>query len=668
MKKTKFILSIAIAVVSVGCILVLLYFVIAERRNAKNLNDATEFFRKGNYEKALPLLNEIVRQDPTSESAYRMLAKISESEYNFAAALQYYRQIKDLNALDPEVQLKYVECLSAIGEFKTIINELKTRFENNKLSTSELFYYLEALVATGKTKEAKARLAKPGGLASDQISYLNGMIELRDNHTSKAFEILRQTDPAKLPFSIHARLLSALGGAAEVSGDKIASEKAYTELAKTAPMTGPYLLARFYSRQGKSEQYLEWLKKAVSLNPLHMAARIDLAEYYAAEKDANSLNKLIRNPSNRSEAEALSYIRAMSSFLDKRYADAAKQLNVATPFAERPLYLAMKLQCLINAEDVEKIPACINALLAIQATPEAKSRLTNELYPLLLKLYQNNEFGKANKVAKVVLTLSNKQTSPARTLALAIDLQDAITAGDPAQTGVRLNTLLAEAPNNQFANLIAGNLLLGSNLPERALVHFKRVPEDNAAAQFGAARAEMALGKNEDAEKSFAKAWSIVPGSTAVFATYSEFLNNIKRGDQIEKLIPQLPDTPEARFLTAIARANRSTGANQPDEARKFHLAALNELDEMPSTPLNEYRRANLFALTDQDAKAETAYDKLLKSFPRWLPVLVNQSEVKASLGKHKEALELAQRAVRVAPNSDAAKLCLKRRIAETRK
>lgn len=668
MKKTRLILSAAIALLSIGCIAVLLYFVIAERRSAAKLNEATELFRKGSYEKAVPLLAEIIRKDPSNESACRMMAEIAESEYNFAAALQYYRMARNLNPLDPAMRVKYIETLSAAGEFRTLLNEFKSGFERNELSGPELFCYLEALIATGKTEEAKLRLAKPEGIDPVRVQYLTGMAALRENRSREALELLSKADSEKLPFSLRARLLSATGNAAAAVGDKVAAEAAYTELAKLAPMSGPYLLAEFYRQQGDGNRRLEWLKKAVAQNPRHLAARIDLAEYYTAEKDSGELKKLVRNPSSRTEAEAFSYIGAMTAFLEKRYADTAKLLAVASPYSERPLYQAMKLQCLIDAEEIDKLPACTNALLAAKPTPEARALLVSELYPLLTRLYRDGSFEKANEAAKLVLTLSNGHSSPARTLALEIDLQNTLRGGDPAQAGIRLNALLAEAPDNPFANLTAGNLLLGSNQPERALVHFKRLPESNAAAQFGIARAEMALGETVKAGKAFAKAWSLAPGALAIFESYAEFLNSLKRGDEIEKLAAALPATPEARFLIATARANRAIAANRQGEARDLRLAALKELDDLPATPMNDYRRANLYALTDQDIKAEPVYDKLLESFPRWLPVLVNQSEVKAALGHQKEALELAQRAIRVAPDSEAAKLCLKRRIAETGK
>ena len=88
----------------------------------------------------------------------------------------------------------------------------------------------------------------------------------------------------------------------------------------------------------------------------------------------------------------------------------------------------------------------------------------------------------------------------------------------------------------------------------------------------------------------------------------------------------------------------------------------------MPPTPANLYQTAFLHAALDQDEEAARIYRRLLKENPDSLLLIVNLSEVEAALGNHSDALLLAERALRLEPQSAAAKECLARRRAEAEK
>ena len=114
-------------------------------------------------------------------------------------------------------------------------------------------------------------------------------------------------------------------------------------------------------------------------------------------------------------------------------------------------------------------------------------------------------------------------------------------------------------------------------------------------------------------------------------------------------------------------QARAAEAGNSPDEARKYYLDALAALEKLPPSPAVDYRRAYLSALAGRDTEAEALYGRLLEDNPQSLPVLLNLSEVKAALGKKQEALSLARSAARLAPDSEAARQCLKRRGQENR-
>ena len=173
--------------------------------------------------------------------------------------------------------------------------------------------------------------------------------------------------------------------------------------------------------------------------------------------------------------------------------------------------------------------------------------------------------------------------------------------------------------------------------------------------------------KPDEADRMYAAAWRQAPGNPVLFESYAAFLIDRKRGGEIAALAVELPATPGARHLAAFQQARAAEAGNSPDEARKHYLDALAALEKLPPSPAVDYRRAYLSALAGRDTEAEALYGRLLEDNPQSLPVLLNLSEVKAALGKKQEALSLARSAARLAPDSEAARQCLKRRGQENR-
>jgi len=667
MKKIKYLLLAVIIAVSVVCIAVVVYFAIAGRAEAQKIAAATDAFRKGNYAAAYPQFLEIVRKDPSNAEAFRMLGAIDESRHNYPAALQNYQQARGLSPLDPELKTKYLEMLAAIGDFPSLLNTFRSEFEQNKLSPAETFCYLEAMIAAGKNeKTTRDALDKWKGPA-DQRSYLNGLLEFKNNRPAEALKEFGKIPKTALPFPAYCRLLAMRGAALQVAGNTAAAEETFRQLAKASPENGGFLLAQFYKRIGQDKQYREQLIKLVKESPQQLAAIVELAELYAADKNIKALTALKRSPQNRTEVEIYSYIDAMRAFLEQRYSDAEKSLAIASMFSGRPLYQAIRMLSLIATKNVDKIPECVNALLKISQSPESRKQVLDNLQPLLLELIREKKVKEATRISELVISVSN-QNSPLLTIAREILLEEAIAAGNATKATDYAEALLKDNPKLVSANLAMGSILLAEQKPKEALSCFRQISADNAAAAVGEARACLALNRPKEAETAFKLALKLSPSNLNAFEGYALFLIDRKRGKEIDSYIPGLPDTPEARFLIATIRAKRADAAGNADETKKYNIEALAELEKMPASPGVNYQRAYLYALTNQDAKAEPIYEKLLLENPQQLMVLLNLSEVKAALGKKQEAMNLAERAIRLDPNSSLAKQCLRRRQIDMQK
>lgn len=145
---------------SLGAICAVGYFALAQRKETAKLADAGKYFRMHDYARAKPLLAGVVGKDPANESAYRMLAEIFESEFDFRSAAYCYKHASSLAPLDSELRSRYVAVLSLLEQYPAVISVLKTDFEQNRLSNIDLAYYTEALIAVSEQIAAAGNMGK----------------------------------------------------------------------------------------------------------------------------------------------------------------------------------------------------------------------------------------------------------------------------------------------------------------------------------------------------------------------------------------------------------------------------------------------------------------------------------------------------------------------------
>ena len=260
------------------------------------------------------------------------------------------------------------------------------------------------------------------------------------------------------------------------------------------------------------------------------------------------------------------------------------------------------------------------------------------------------------------------EKSAAGKLAMNIVLAEASRSRNYEEMQSAASSLLKAEPGNPLANLAMGEALLANGNALESLSYFNNLPEDDGGALIGKALACARLGKEKEAETYFEKAWRKHPGNMTLFRGYGDFLFKRKEYRKLQSLYPALPDIPEAAYWKYFLDAEIAGIQRRTADSRKNYAGAIECLKKMPPTPANLYQTAFLYARIDQDEEAARIYRGLLKENPDSLLLIVNLSEVEAALGNHSDALLLAERALRLEPQSDIAKECLARRKAEAGK
>lgn len=315
-KKIKLILLFFVVFVSLGAICAVGYFALAQRKETAKLADAGKYFRMHDYARAKPLLAGVVGKDPSNESAYRMLAEIFESEFDFRSAAYCYKHASSLAPLDSELRSRYVAVLSLLEQYPAVISVLKTDFEQNRLSNIDLAYYTEALIAVSEQIAAAGNMGKLKSFSATIHQYLEGVSALKRSDLQNAHRFFSSLRLAELPDSLRYKTLLFLGSGSERDGRSEEAERYFRTLADEVPALGAYPLADHYIRQRKFGKAIPWLEKTLSIQPKHTLSRVALAELLIAEHQPEKLGKLIAGskPDNQNDIEIINYMYALLRF------------------------------------------------------------------------------------------------------------------------------------------------------------------------------------------------------------------------------------------------------------------------------------------------------------------------------------------------------------------
>lgn len=662
MKYRKIILSIVI-LLTVYSISVFIDFMLSGRKDARRLDAATRYFSSGNYDKARPALIKIVSADPGNEAACRMLASVYESEHNYQAAAVYYRQACALNPFDKSCRVKLAENLTMLGGSQDILKLLKADFNNQALSEEEVLYYLEALIVGGDQSGFARHLPALKTDSAPHLYLLYGIREMDNRQYVKALSIFGRLQKEDVSAAVRYRALAFSAVSAGMLKDDVLTEENLKAAAALNPVLGSFPLASFYLNQGKQTEALVQLMRCVKAAPGHALARLAIIDIYAQSKNIQRLKELLKDSAvhSRDEQQINNYLKASIAIYEKDYRNVLKFLDAAPDTAGRPGHQTMMFEALLAAQDIGRLPGCVNDLLRVVPRNSIHGYIESRLYPLLTELLQERRFTEADKVATVLLPATAPEYFSVAAPSVNMLL---LSAMDRRAYGLIIDYaafLLKKDPQNVMANLATGEALLAMGRPQDALTWLAKIPE-SLPVFYDQSRAWLMLKEDGKAESIYKRAWSRFPGDILLFEAYADFLFARNRFSEIPALISRLPDVPDAGYAASLIQAKIAEAGNDSSRAHQYYLAALASLTFFPDTPERQYRQAYLYAMTGQAGEAEKIYRYLLGQKADDLRALLNLSEVCASLGNLKDAEELAQKAVRLYPDSVDARICLKRR------
>ncbi len=676
MKRSKLKLKIVILgvvlILSMACIAALGYMILKSHRQANRMKQAVVSLRENRLDEAQRYLFEIIRRDNTNETAFRMLAEISEKRNDYMEAATFWIQVSRLNPLITEPRSRAIQLMAAARLYQELIRYAQVDFDEKRLAGDDLACYAEALAHTVNFEKAAEVLPTLTNAAPERIALIKGTLALQKKDFKEAVNLFSSVSTGEaIPLDIRyrANLFTALA-AQQLRDLKLAEEKLLA-CAELLPRQGTQQLTLFYLANGRNADAKPWLKKMIELLPDSPHPKLRLAEIYASEKDTESLKKLIEElpMRGRQDIEVKNYLEATIAFLGNDFEGTLRLLDMAPSCANRVQTYVMRFYSQVMTRKFSALPETADKLFAIAVRngPAYKDML-EKLAVMQSELIRAQRVEEANAIAQVILKHQSANAPDNIVIdSLRIAVLDAVRRNRHEEIAAYSQQILRKNPRDEFGNLYLGQALLASGSPAEALNYFNRLPVSGTT-EFEKARANLALGKRAEASKFFEAAWKLSPGDLPMFAAWSDLLVREKNYAKVEELIKQLPDTPAVKYLVISTRARIAGIEGQSDVQKKYAYEALELLKGMPSSPPNNYQRAYYLALTGQDQEAAKIYRELLAATPESLMILINLSQVEAAIGNHQDALNLAEKAARLYPQSPVAKDCLARRQAEQKK
>lgn len=664
-KRIKLILLFSVILLFTCSVAGILLVALRQRGQSATMKEAKLAFDARDYGKAKEQLLEIVRRNPAEESAYRMLAEIFESEFSSLNSFYCYSQAISLSPQDTALRIRYAELLNLFSDYPSVITSLREAYDHQELLLPVQTVYLNAVLMDQPEQTWHvAALEKMKSAAPDLGNYLEAVHELRKGNFEKSLKQLEHLAVDKLPVYLRYKRLSYLGGLASRLGQNELAERSYLQLAQQAPALGAFMLGDFYVGQSRYADAEKWFEMMHRLHPDDTGILPSLAEVYAAGKKRDALRVLSEElvPRNKSDAEVALYLSAMEAFLDGQYRECSDILKLTPALETRRFARMMRFSIVWKTGDLDQLEQAARNFKNEADSPEVRQSILALLKPLLISHFNAGDLVSAVKVAKAVVSVSTDQ-SPVTELAWNVLLTDASSRHDYPRMELLATQILGHTPTHAMALLAMADSMISRGRAEEGMVYLAKLPQDQGQTFFLRALAAEQLGQTEDALRYYRQAWHLFPGDATLFQNYADFLMKQKRYSDLNALFAALPDHPEMNYCKFYLQSVEAKAKGDRMAEASFRSSAIESLRKMQKTPLNRYRLAFLLATSGKDQEAANLYRPLLKEYPNWLELLVNLSEVEAAIGNPEQALLLAEKAVRLAPDSRFASACLKRRM-----
>jgi tetratricopeptide (TPR) repeat protein len=692
MKRIFLIIGIIVSVLSIGA---LIYFSIIHRSLADYLNEAETAFNSEDYSKAERILKKVIRKDPTSETAYRLLAKIAEQKKNFAAAAYFWKNAALLDPLDNELVEKQAFALINCGNMKEAAKILAPRFQDKSLTTLGVLLYAESLTGSGKLEQASRIVdsvlnSNPGDARAE---LLKANIYFQKKNIKQALPIYKKLSNSKDP-KIQIGALVGIGNCLKVTNKNNQAGTYFFKAEKIAPDSAGVanVIANYYYSQGDFTKAIPHFKQVLQNKPFNIPVALKLAECYTAQNKIPLLRKMQKKYSSGNKAIVSTgyYLEAMIAYLEKDSKKTLEYLKLSKIFRERPVYNLIQLQSHASLDDLYAVRLDIDKMLKSPLSAAAREQIIAILAPMVKEQLKLKKFENAIALSEII-----RKVQPDSILAMRIKMNAYFKSENFFKAEMAATEILKKNPDIPDALEIRGWSLIELNFPKESIKYFKKLQQvspKSTAAFLGLAKAYSKSDNISEASNTLKTAAQKFPENPTVINSAFAFFLIHKNYAAIDTIVMRMKKstnkaikaaafslaaeaaTQQKLYSKAIDNYRKALEINQGQAELYINLADLlkftgksseaqNILNKgqklFPENPHILFRIAYMAAEDNKNLQlAEKIYRQLADKYPKWALVLVNLSEVMAEQNKPELAMQYAVKAKLAAPDWLDAWLC----------
>lgn len=607
-----------------------------------------------NFDAATALLEKVADDDKNITATFALKSDIAYAQGDLTSAEESLNNalftLKETDLPTPQrvnVLQKLIEVLTQQGRSNEAYIYSKSLADANPLGHELNLKFQRAIekYQSGELEEAEALLLEvhkqsAGNAMSGQmlgmISYLQGDIGEAESLLSEHVD----TETA----STETKLLLA---SAQLRSDKPA--EALKVLADDASSTGakPEVLAMYglaALQTGETDTGIDFIRTALQKNPRNSALRLALAQHYASTQQLGEARKELQIAFDQTPEDINIQAALIEALLIENALQEAEKIStqIRKDFPQVSTSFSLAGHVAVAKKDLDSAGEYFSTAQKLDA------KNTSSLYGLAKLAFKQKRWQQAEQYFKQIAKL------------------------DPQQVNAYRGVLLASAANGT---------------PQRGIEYIENLPADLFTPRLVLAEKYIELGEQQAALNQLKRAQAVKPESKyaaelsarALLGQSQALTATGEFAAARERILSALQIAPESlRLLQQLARVD--IAGRKPGEAEKT-LARMDEI--APNEPLVHELRADL-ALTQQDnnsaingyrlawnsGQLDSSAGKLYQLLPsnqaqeflqEWQskkpdsPVLITlMAQQKENAGDQRGAIELYEKAVKVAPNSPA--------------
>ena len=608
---------------------------------------------KNRYPQILSLLQENMQVNPNDQTSHLLLARSYERAGEMQLAISTYREILSQSPDDLRVIIPAVAALYSARQYDEA-EQVLNRTSMRKLYHPELQrLQLQSYLRRGQLDSASGILQDLiDNDPNNQTACLSlALLKIRQNdfdQASKLLDKLKILDPKSLPVTAAQIQLN-------IRQDKKAEAlRVSDELVKSLNNASAYILrARTYATLGRPGEAVKNLDHAVSIEPDSIEVWIARSDFYRSIGQLNNASADIKEALSLDSDNVQLQKRAVPLYIASGDRDLVQEgkilLDKALESNPEDIQFRLLKARLVLSEGTA--PAIESARRVLEKITEQQPEIS-EAWVLLGEIaIQRGQSGKAMEAA-----LGGLANGPNDKNLLLLKAR-AEAAQSPDMAILTLRLLHELDPDDLDVAVLMANTYIKAEKPDKAVNLLKEQLSVCDESVRGKCKTALAValyksGNKAEARKEFDSLLESEPNDPGPLLAQVQLLKDDKAWNELDRKVVDwcAKHTKDSRTAVSIARDLMLV---EDSQARKTAEDILRMMLKDNSDSIETMSvLAILLQISGRAAESSTLYQRIIELDPENIISMNNLAWIMSEVqGKHQEALDLAQRGLKIAPN-----------------